>query len=86
MIGALDKMVLARALAATREGYNLLKLKVGMRGAQDTSKQLRVLVAQLPEGVMLRLDVNQAWDMRQAEDFLAGLDALPIESVEEPYH
>ncbi|MCE5181467.1 MAG: o-succinylbenzoate synthase [Betaproteobacteria bacterium] len=84
MIGCLDRQAIARALAAVKAGFSVLKLKVGMALPKEEIALLREMVDGLPPGISLRLDANCAWDMGAAEDFLGALSGLPVESVEDP--
>jgi len=45
---------------------------------------LRQVADVLPPGIMLRLDANRAWSESDAQRFIAGLDGLPVEMLEEP--
>jgi L-alanine-DL-glutamate epimerase-like enolase superfamily enzyme len=47
-------------------------------------QRLDDLAARLPPGVALRLDANGAWEADAARAFIAGVAALPVESLEEP--
>jgi o-succinylbenzoate synthase len=83
-LGALDETAAARALAALAEGFTLLKLKVGLAGVAQELAWLREVADALPPGVLLRLDANRAWGEEEARRFIAGLDGLPVEMLEEP--
>ncbi len=82
--GDLEEMLSAstRALA---DGFGLLKLKVGLRGAAD-GRLVRDLASALPEPTIMRLDANQGWTPRQAVRVLEELDraGIPIDLVEQP--
>ena len=69
---------------ACREGFEVIKLKVGHGSWQEELRCLECLVPQLPGGTRLRLDANGAWDISTARRFLAAAESLPIESMEEP--
>lgn len=66
------------------QGYQVIKLKVGVQSVEDEIKALETLHKKLPDGVCLRLDANGAWDFEQAERFLGGITGLAVESLEEP--
>jgi o-succinylbenzoate synthase len=72
---------LAGALAA---GYRCLKVKVGLGPPEQELALLRDLAEGLPAGAMLRLDANRAWSAGAATIFLAGLEGLPVQLLEEP--
>lgn len=65
-------------------GFQVLKVKVGLDGADVELEQLGALARALPLEMGLRLDANGAWSMDEAEWMIARLAALPIESLEEP--
>jgi o-succinylbenzoate synthase len=83
-LGALDETVLARALSAVEAGFTVLKLKVGVAGVEQELAWLRQVAAALPQGVLLRLDANRAWDEQTACFFLEATEGLPLEMLEEP--
>lgn len=64
-------------------GYRTLKVKVGFDPAEDLRK-IGLVRGCVPDGVQLRLDANEAWDLTQASRFLAGLDGDGIELLEQP--
>ena len=66
------------------EGYQVIKVKLGTAAPDQELKWLQRLSAALPSGVRLRLDVNRAWSVLQAERFIDAIAPLPIESIEEP--
>ncbi len=85
LIGATPESV----AAAAREGFTVLKLKVGLADPAEEAAHLADLATALPAAGRLRLDANQAWSPAQARAFLAALarhPALPaaIDSLEEP--
>lgn len=69
---------------ACRQGYRTIKLKLGLRHWQEEAECLKALSRSLPEGVLLRLDANRAWSHATASRFLAEIEPLPVESLEEP--
>ena len=69
------------ALAATRAGYEALKLKVGL--GDDAGRLAAVRAAAGPD-VAIRLDANGAWTVEQAVASLAALEPAGIELCEEP--
>ena len=83
-LGGLDGQMVERALAAVAEGYSVLKLKVGLAAGHEEIPLLHDLVRCLPADIVLRLDANCAWSVREAEYFLDALTGLPVESVEDP--
>ncbi|MDO9191095.1 MAG: o-succinylbenzoate synthase [Sulfurimicrobium sp.] len=83
-LGPLDAGVPQRAQVAIAEGFEVLKLKVGMAPVDHELAMLRQLSADLPAGIALRLDANRAWNMADARRFIAGMAGLPLEMLEEP--
>ena len=69
---------------AVKRGHRLLKLKVGMLPLQEEVERLEAFLAAQELPVLLRLDANGAFTLKQAEAFLEATDHLPVESVEDP--
>jgi o-succinylbenzoate synthase len=72
---------LRRAIAS---GFRVLKVKVGCAEPEAEIGRLADLASGLPAGVGLRLDANGAWSQVTAERVITALNALPVESLEEP--
>lgn len=68
----------------TDQGYRTLKVKVGFDPANDLAN-IRLIKSCMPDGVQLRLDANEAWDLAQASGFLNELDPTDIELLEQPF-
>ena len=66
------------------KGYTTFKLKVGSRKIRDDIGLTAVVRDIIGDTCGLRLDANRQWDVRQAIDFWAAVDALGIEYIEEP--
>lgn len=66
------------------EGSPLLKIKVGIRPVAEELEQLQTFASTLSQQQSIRLDANQAWSLDEATRFIAGIESLPIESLEEP--
>ncbi|AKG04011.1 dipeptide epimerase [Salimicrobium jeotgali] len=73
------------AVARVREGFDVLKLKVGMDEKEDFNRLLHVKEA-VGENVRLRLDANQGWTGKQAVHFLKRIEQedINVELVEQP--
>lgn len=82
--GALDQWTHQRTQPLLKQGFKLIKLKVGLAKITEELELLRRLAAELPAGIRLRLDANGAWTREQASEFLDDAADLPIESLEEP--
>ena len=83
-IGTADAGLSERAGDARRRGFGILKVKLGVGEPRQERRQLRRLLEVLPEGILLRLDANGAWDAGTAADWLDWLAGMPVESLEEP--
>lgn len=83
-LGALDASMPQRVQAAIAAGFEVLKLKVGLKPVGHELTMLRQLAEKLPTGIALRLDANRAWNMADARHFIAGMAGLPLEMLEEP--
>jgi len=83
-IAALDRAAAAeQAAAAVREGFDCVKLKVGIEG--DAARVAAVRAA-AGAGVALRVDANGAWNVEQAVAAIETLAPAGLELVEEPVH
>ncbi len=83
-IGTLNEGIQQSAETAVVAGFQILKLKVGVAPISDELRYLKQLCRRLPAGIQLRLDANGAWEPEQAQQFIRGLEGLPVESLEEP--
>jgi L-Ala-D/L-Glu epimerase len=83
-LSSLDRAGAAEeAAAAVREGFQCLKLKVGV--GDDAGRVAATRAAGGPR-VQLRLDANGAWDVEQAVATIEALSPAGLELVEEPTH
>lgn len=80
--GALDAGCAARVAQARAQGFEVVKIKVGVEDRGDEARRLRELAA--GGGVRFRLDANRAWSDEDARGFLDAVADLPIDGVEEP--
>jgi L-Ala-D/L-Glu epimerase len=81
---ALDRAGCAeQATRAVAQGYDCLKLKVGL--GDDAGRLAAVRAAVGPQAA-LRLDANGAWDVEQAVRMIDVLSPAGLEFVEEPTH
>ena len=67
-----------------QEGFQVIKLKVGIADPVDELGRLHQLSQRLNPATLLRLDANQGWNFQQAAYFIDGIQGLPVESLEEP--
>lgn len=84
MLGAAATLGNARVEAALAAGFRVLKLKLGTAPLDRELRRIQAATALLPAGVTLRLDANGAWDAATAAGWIARLEGLPIDCVEEP--
>jgi len=80
--GALDEGFAARLQQALSQGYSVIKIKLGLYPLEEELSRLQQL--QLPAGMRLRLDANQACSLAQAQQLIEVCNRLNIESLEEP--
>ncbi len=72
-----------RAADAAQQGYQCVKVKVGVG---DDAGRLAAVRAAVGPHVALRVDANGAWDVEQAVDAIEALHPVGLELVEEPTH
>ncbi len=82
--GPADEGLAERAGEAARQGFEVIKVKLGAGDASLEAAALREAAAVLPAGSRIRLDANCAWDRLTASRWLEVLDELPVECLEEP--
>jgi L-alanine-DL-glutamate epimerase-like enolase superfamily enzyme len=75
--------VAEQAAAAAREGYECVKMKVGV--GDDAARVAAARAAGGP-GLALRLDANGAWSVAEAVRAIEALAPAGLELVEEPVH
>jgi o-succinylbenzoate synthase len=76
--------VLQEARRARDAGYEAIKLKVGVRSAQEDAVLVRALSVELGGKVALRLDANRAWSFGEAKEFVRATEGVRLEYLEEP--
>jgi o-succinylbenzoate synthase len=70
--------------SARRQGFRVLKVKVGLEAPAVEARRIRELSASMPPQTTFRLDANGAWSLAEASKHISDLNHLPIESLEEP--
>ncbi len=81
------RKVLDAALDAVEQGFKTIKVKVGKDIEADT-RSARLLLDELPRGVSLRFDANQAYTYEEASTFCRVLDHPRnslVELLEQPF-
>ena len=81
-LGPLDQ-TLAEARALADQGYRTLKLKTGLDPKAEIRMIRAVREAVGPE-ILLKLDANQGWTLREAVRVIAAVEEVGIEVVEQP--
>jgi len=81
--GTADETVSA-ATDAVAEGFEWLKLKVGVRAPDVDLKRVEAVREAVDDGVRLRLDANGAWDRATARRLVDRLAEIGIEYLEQP--
>jgi o-succinylbenzoate synthase len=82
--GDLNKDTASCVAAAIEAGFRIIKFKVGLLAPKQEADLLRTLARHAGRGIAFRLDANGAWNPRQAQSFIAAIEGLPVESLEEP--
>lgn len=83
-VGVADEGLPRRVQAATEQGFQVLKVKLGLRDAAEELDFLRAAAAHMPATASFRLDANGAWNEETARSVLGDLADVPVESLEEP--
>ena len=64
--------------------HNIFKLKIGKRPVQEDVAHVGRIANALGESASIRVDVNQAWSLREARWGLRGLQEIGVDLVEQP--
>lgn len=83
-VNPVDEMV-ADSLDAVKQGFRILKVKVGKEGRADVERIAAIRAAVGPD-VVIRVDANQGWNAKQAVRIISAMEdkGLNIELVEQP--
>lgn len=75
----------ADAVAAVKEGYRILKIKVGKEGMEDIPRIAAIREAVGPD-IRLRVDANQGWTVKDSIRIISAMEdkGLDIDLVEQP--
>jgi O-succinylbenzoate synthase len=79
-----DETLEERAAQLNEEGVPAIKIKIGRGDPKEEGERVRNLARTVTGQTPLRLDANRAWELSEAELFLAALQAAPVEYFEEP--
>jgi len=69
---------------AVEDGFDCLKLKVGVRPVEEDLARVEAVREEMGEDVALRVDANGAWDQETAKRAIGGLADLDVSYVEQP--
>ncbi|MFO7833031.1 MAG: enolase C-terminal domain-like protein, partial [Halohasta sp.] len=72
------------ATTAVDEGFDWLKLKVGVGEPEEDITRVQAVDTAVDDGVSLRLDANGAWDRPTARRMIDRLTGMGIEYLEQP--
>lgn len=74
------------ALQLLGQGYTALKMKVGLPEVREDERRVRAVREAIGDAVLLMVDANQKWDLRQARQAAGLLEPLGPGWLEEPMH
>ncbi len=80
---SIDEMVL-RAKRFVEMGFPVLKIKLGDIPSQNDVDRLRAIREEIGLETPLRLDANQGWNLREAQNILPQIEELNIQHCEAP--
>ena len=72
-----------RALAVKSQGFRMIKVKLGLDFAADTTRLKHIRQA-VGEEAILRIDANQGWDRTRAKKNLDAFETFNIQFCEQP--
>lgn len=83
-VNPIDEMV-ADSVDAVKQGFRVLKVKVGKEGKADVERIAAIRQA-VGNDVLIRVDANQGWNAKQAVRIISAMEdkGLDIELVEQP--
>jgi len=82
--GRTPNEITVAAQSAIERGYTTVKVKIGFADIEDDDRMISALRHAVGPGVNIRLDVNGAWEKKNAINNLKRLEHLDIQFVEEP--
>jgi L-Ala-D/L-Glu epimerase len=68
------------------QGFKILKIKLGQRGADMDIKRIKAIRKAVGEDITMRIDANQGWNYLDAKKALNGMADCLVEHCEEPIH
>lgn len=79
-----DKNALRKMQNLIKKGYKTFKFKIGILGFNEEKERMKLLYDHLPEGGKIRLDANGTLTTKNAQKWLAFLDTLEVQFLEQP--
>ncbi len=73
-----------RAATLVDEGFDCLKVKVGLNGTEEDIERVRAIRNRIGDDVALRVDANGSWTYSEAIRAIDALAALNVSYVEQP--
>lgn len=73
----------AKAAGFVREGFRAVKVKLGTTAAEDIARIAAIREA-IGEGIPIRVDANQGWDVPTAIEVLRAIEAYDVQYAEQP--
>lgn len=83
-VGPIDTMV-ADSVKAVKEGFQILKIKVGKEGMADVER-IRAIREAVGPDIRIRVDANQGWNAKDSVRIITAMEdlGLDIDLVEQP--
>ncbi len=66
------------------EGYNILKIKVGILSVEQDVERVKAIRAMVGPELSLRTDANQSWDIPTALKFIKEVEECKLTFIEQP--
>jgi len=73
-----------RAATLVDNGFDCLKVKVGLNGVEEDIERIRAVRNRVGDGITLRVDANGAWTETEATTAIDAFAVLDITYVEQP--
>lgn len=73
-------------LEMIERGWRILKVKVGRRAPQEDIEMVQALREAVGDGISIRADANQAYDVKTALFVLDGMAKYNLDFMEQPVH
>lgn len=80
-----DETVLNEAQLMVDQGFKAVKLKVGKAAVEKDIERIQKIGEIVSDKVLLRLDANRRWDIKQAIEVGLAIGCAAVEYIEEPF-